>query len=190
MDVPFIPPCDNSKALFEKRVCFDRFVSAVYFTGVAERMLLDFKFNAHLWLVDDFVDWLEAALSAVVDPAIFDLVLPMPVSLCHRIERSYNQSALLAKGLAKRMDRKFAGSAMRRKLNVKRQSSLDADARWENAKDSFAVLRPEFLEGRTVLVVDDILTTGATLSECARALKAAGAWKVWALTLARKSLEI
>lgn len=69
---------------------------------------------------------------------------------------------------------------------VRRQSGLGNEERWENARDSFLVDRKELVEGRTILLVDDIVTTGATLSECAKALKEAGAWRVWALVLARR----
>ena len=52
-------------------------------------------------------------------------------------------------------------------------------------KDTFAVREPSLVRGRTILLVDDIMTTGSTLSECAKTLKAAGAWRVWSVTLAR-----
>ncbi|MBR7180447.1 MAG: ComF family protein, partial [Kiritimatiellae bacterium] len=75
--------------------------------------------------------------------------------------------------------------AVARTGRPKRQSGLGGSERRENVKGSFAVLRPGFVRGRTLLVVDDVMTTGSTLSECARALKEAGAAKVFALTLAR-----
>ena len=67
----------------------------------------------------------------------------------------------------------------------RRQAGLDEDARRANVKGTFAVRRPGRVRGRTVLVVDDVMTTGATLSECARALKASGAARVWCLAVAR-----
>ena len=164
---------------------FDRVASALRFEDVARQMMLDFKFNRHLWLRDDFVDFLEAALRARFDPASVDVVLPMPTSFFHRLDRGYNQCAYLADALAQRIDRRYDGRTLRRRGNPRRQSGLSEEDRRENAKGSFAVVRPEWVRGRTVLVVDDIMTTGATLSECARALKSAGAARVWCVTLAR-----
>lgn len=164
---------------------FDRAASVFRFEGKARRMLLDFKFNRHLWLRDDFVDWLEAALRARFDGAAVDLVLPMPTTIFHRADRGYSQCAYLAKPLARRIDRLYQANILRRTGHPKRQSDLSEQERRENAKDTFAVRHPELVCGRTVLVVDDVMTTGATLSECARTLKAFGAWRVWCLTLAR-----
>ena len=164
---------------------FDRAAAALRFEGEARQMILDFKFNRHLWLRDDFVDFLEAALRARFDPASVDVVLPMPTSFFHRLDRGYNQCAYLADALAQRIDRRYDGRTLRRRGNPRRQSGLSEEDRRENAKGSFAVVCPEWVRGRTVLVVDDIMTTGATLSECARALKSAGAARVWCVTLAR-----
>ena len=167
------------------RPLFDRAASAFRFEGKAREMLLGFKFNRRLWLRDDFVDWLEAALRARFDDAAIDLVLPMPTTLFHRADRGYNQCVYLAKPLARRINRLYRANVLRRTGHPRRQSDLTEEERRENAKDTFAVRHPEFVRGRTVLVVDDVMTTGATLSECARTLKDAGAWRVWCLTLAR-----
>ena len=164
---------------------FDRAASVFRFEGKAREMLLGFKFNRRLWLRDDFVDWLEAALRARFDGAAVDLVLPMPTTLFHRADRGYSQCAYLAKPLARRIDRLYRSDILRRIGHPRRQSDLTEEERRENAKDTFAVRHPELVRGRTVLVVDDVMTTGATLSECARTLKEAGSWRVWCLTLAR-----
>jgi predicted amidophosphoribosyltransferase len=74
---------------------------------------------------------------------------------------------------------------VKRQGKFETQSSLTEEERIENVKGTFAVRRPELVRGRTILVVDDIMTTGATLGECAKTLKAAGASRVWSVTLAR-----
>ena len=109
----------------------------------------------------------------------------MPLTVFHRVDRGYNQSAYFAEALAKRLDRACRGDVLKRKGHPGRQSELDESARRANVKDTFAVAKPELVRGRTLLVIDDVMTTGATLSECARELKAAGASRVWCLTLAR-----
>ena len=164
---------------------FDRAASAFRFEGKARQMLLDYKFNGHLWLKEDFIDFLEAAARARFDVAAIDLVVPVPLTLFHRLDRGYNQSAYLAQGLAKRLDRRCDASLLGRAGSPRRQSGLHEDERRRNVEGTFAVRHPQFAAGRTILVVDDTMTTGATLSECARSLKAAGAWRVFALSLAK-----
>ena len=167
------------------RPAFDRAASALRFEGEARQMVLDFKFNRHLWLRDDFTDWLEAAARARFDPVAVDVVVPMPVTLFHRFDRGYNQCAYLAAALARRLDRRCVAGALARTGRPRRQGGLDEAARRENVKGTFAVRDPGAVRGRTVLVVDDVMTTGATFSECARELKASGAWRVWCVSLAR-----
>lgn len=164
---------------------FDRAACAMRFEGRARQMLLDFKFNRHLWLRDDLADLLEAAVIARFDVPSTDLVVPMPTTTVHRWDRGYNQCEPIARLLARRIGRRFDPLALSRCGAPKRQSSLSEEDRRKNAKGTFAVRRPEMVRGRTVLVVDDIMTTGATLSEAARALKEGGAAVVWAATLAR-----
>jgi ComF family protein len=164
---------------------FDRAAAALRFEGDARRALLDFKFNRHFWLRDDFADWLEAVVRVRVDPSAVDLVLPVPSTCLHRWVRGYDPCAILAAALARRLDRRMTARAMARTGRPRRQSELPAAARGENVKGTFVVRRAPLVRGRTVLVVDDVVTTGATLSECARTLKAAGAARVWCVALAR-----
>jgi len=164
---------------------FDRAASALRFEGLGREMVNGFKFKRELHLRDDFVDWMEAAARVRFDVAAIDVVLPMPITWAHRWDRGYNQSDTLARVLAARFDRRYDRRVLRRTGNPKRQSTLTEEDRRENVKGTIAVRRPEWVRGRTVLVVDDIMTTGSTLSECARVLKIAGASRVWCLTLAR-----
>lgn len=164
---------------------YDRAACALRFEGRAREIILDFKFNRHLWLTDDFVDWLEAAVRARFVVSAIDVVVPMPATLFNRWDRGYNQTELLARKLAARIDRRLETGALARRGRPKRQSTLSEAERRENVKGTFAVRHPEWVRGRTVLLVDDILTTGSTMSAAAAALKAAGASRVLAATLAR-----
>ena len=166
------------------RPAFDRAGSVFRFEDKARQLVLDYKFHRHLCLRDDFVDWLLAVASIRFNVPEIDLVLPMPNTLFHRIDRGYNQCAYLAKPLAKLINRTYDASILRRKNHPKRQSQLNAEERRKNAINTFRVAHPERIRGRTVLVIDDVMTTGSTLSECAKELKRAGAYRVWCLTLA------
>ncbi|MEZ4560436.1 MAG: phosphoribosyltransferase family protein [Caldilineaceae bacterium] len=111
-----------------------------------------------------------------------DLVAPVPLHDSRLQERGYNQSALLAKGFCDRTGLTCMPDALARVRATQSQVGLDASARAVNVADAFAArLR---LDGVTVLLIDDVYTTGATLNACARAALAAGALQVVALTLA------
>ena len=169
----------------ENKPHFDRAASATRYDGDARELVNSFKFRDRLWLRDDLVDWLEGVLRARFHVGEIDVVLPMPSTLLHRWNRGYNQVALLARPLARRIGKPYGRFVIRRKGHPKKQSGLNEEERRENAVDTFSVMRPSAVAGRTVLVVDDIMTTGATLSECAAELRRAGAGRVWCVTLAR-----
>lgn len=182
LDVDFL--CEDCRGAH--RPYFDRAATAVRFEGAARQAVLDYKFNRHLWLRADFVDWLEAALLAHYDVPSVDVVLPVAITRWHRYNRGFSQTADLARALAARIDRRYDGRVLVRVgRHIRRQSSLDEEARRENVKNTIAVRHAEAVRGRTVLVVDDIMTTGATLSETARVVKEAGAARVWCVAVAR-----
>jgi ComF family protein len=134
----------------------------------------------------DLCDLLHGALQACFTPAAIDVVLPVPLFPTRQRERSYNQAALLAEELAQRIDRRFDEQSLVRIRKTETQTHFNAVKRRENMAGAFSVARPEWVRQRCVLIVDDVMTTGATLHECAKALKKAGARTVWALTVARK----
>ena len=164
---------------------FDRAASALSFEGDARAAMNAFKFENHLWLRDDLVDWIEGVVRARFKVEEIDLILPMPSTLWHRLDRGYNQCAYLAKSLAKRLGKPYETSVLRRKGNPKKQGRLTEEERRTNVIGTFAVRKPAVIRDKTVMVVDDIMTTGSTLSECAAELKRSGASRVWCVTLAR-----
>jgi ComF family protein len=113
-----------------------------------------------------------------------DLVVPVPLGVARQAERGYNQSALLAKPLALGCGLPYHPQAIRKTRDTPSQVGLSVDQRWNNVAGSFETL-PTYVQGKRVLVVDDVATSGATLNACAQALAAGGALQVYALTLAR-----
>jgi ComF family protein len=120
------------------------------------------------------------------------VLIPVPLHFTRERERGFNQAELLARGLWRRLRKarlpdlpQFEVGCLRRRRATPSQSGLDHRARMENVRRAFEVCRPERIRGRSVVLVDDVMTTGATASACARALKRAGAMKVILLTLAR-----
>jgi ComF family protein len=113
------------------------------------------------------------------------LLVPVPLHPRRERERGFNQAALLARRVGRAWGCAVRGDVLVRTVATRSQTELDAAARRANVRDAFRARRSALVEGRHVVLVDDVLTTGATLSECARCLRAAGAAAVGALTVAR-----
>lgn len=119
-------------------------------------------------------------------------VVPVPLHASRQRERGYNQAELLSVGLMRKFEGSHDGPAL--KLGAKNllkvratppQTGLSVAARRENVRGVFEVAAPERVRGRVIVLVDDVMTTGATLSSCASVLKHSGARQVLGLTLAR-----
>jgi ComF family protein len=113
-----------------------------------------------------------------------DVVTPVPVSSSRKTTRGYNQAALLARPIALYFGLAYCPGALAKKRDTRSQVGLTADQRLENVRDAFKAAEGIVKEKR-VLVIDDVTTSGATLSSCSHALFDAGAEKVYCLTLAR-----
>lgn len=115
------------------------------------------------------------------------LVIAVPLHQSKRGARGFNQSELIARTALKHLPKRLelASGVLVRKRATVSQVELTREERLENIRDAFRVEDRRRVQGRTVIVVDDVMTTGTTLSECARVLKKAGAEKVWAATVAR-----
>jgi ComF family protein len=124
------------------------------------------------------------------------VLVPVPLHAARQRERGFNQAELLARGLKMSLEKTRGGQGPQvdvRSLVKTRatppQTGLSVSARHENVRGVFAVVHPERVRNRRVVLVDDVMTTGATLSACARALSSAGARSMCALTLARASAQ-
>jgi ComF family protein len=116
-------------------------------------------------------------------------VVPVPLHCTRLRQRGFNQAELMARAALKikqPSDRlRLCAGVLQRKRETASQIGLTSHQRRANLRGAFGVAQPELIKGREVLVVDDVLTTGATVSECARVLRRAGATKVWVATVAR-----
>lgn len=173
-----------------RRPHFDIARSALVYEGPQRRLVHGFKYNGWTWLADDLADMLEATARASFDLREVDVVLPVPLHPAKFIMRRYNQSALLARKLARRTRLPFSSDLLKRVRDTGTQTRLGRHMRERNVSGAFLATCPGAVRARTILLVDDVMTTGATAGEIAKTLKAAGAWRVWALALCRANVAI
>jgi ComF family protein len=119
------------------------------------------------------------------------LIVPVPLHTSRQRERGFNQAAVVGQALARLNGLPLDTSSLARAVHTERhRARMDAHSRRESVENAFEVRRPRLIQGENVLLVDDVFTTGATVSACARALKEAGAIEVFVLTLARPSSKL
>ena len=114
----------------------------------------------------------------------FDVIIPMPLHWRKRWQRGFNQSELLAREISRRIHTPVV-NALRRVRNTSAQAGLTSAKRRRNVSGAFQARKRGAIDGKRVLLIDDVMTTGATAASCARALQRAGARQVILLTLAR-----
>ena len=164
---------------------FDAARSVFRYDDASRDLILRFKHADETHGAGFFGAWLARAGAAVCGRA--DLIAPVPLHRWRLLARRYNQAALLAGALARAADRPLAVDLLLRRRHTPSQGRLSAIARRRNVRGAFAVRGGwrECVRARRILLVDDVFTTGATVEECARVLRRAGAAGVDVVTLAR-----
>ncbi|MBI3626320.1 MAG: ComF family protein [Candidatus Rokubacteria bacterium] len=158
--------------------------AALYGERVREALFC-LKFGGMTAMARPLGDLMAEAGSAVVPVSEIDCLVPVPLHPSREAERGFNQARLLARRVSRRWGVPVEAKALRRQRSTLSQTDLDAEERRENVKGAFALRRPGVIAERHVLLIDDVFTTGATVSECARVLLAGGAAAVGVLTIAR-----
>ncbi len=144
---------------------------------------MPFKHSDHIELTALLTNLLFQAGSDLF--AEIDILIPVPLHRYRLMKRKYNQAALLAKSLSHRVKKPFATGVLLRVKHTQSQGHMKRTQRQQNVSKAFEVKNNQKIIGKHVLLIDDVMTSGATLNECAKALKKAGAQKISYLTLAR-----
>lgn len=192
-DAPLCPKCGNlipsarSTRDVPCRECTDQQYDAALAAGVYEHALaatvLELKKTPNLSA--RVRDLITQAFNRTV-PGTVDLLLPVPLSPSRRIERGFNQAEVIGRFISDRNGVELdASTLIRHKHTPVRRVAMDSKAREQSVKNAFKVVRPALVEGRSILLVDDVFTTGSTASNCAAELKKNGAAAVTVLTIAR-----
>ncbi len=157
------------------------------FDGTIREALHSLKYKNDIGLGEVLAPYLVGAFSQ--QSWDIDLVTAVPLSKKRLHDRGYNQAEKLAKPFAIRIKKPYFANAIQRTIDTKSQIDLSAEERRENVSGAFYA-KSIYVNQKSVIIIDDVSTTGSTLSECASALKLAGAREVFALTLARAPLKI
>lgn len=161
--------------------------SAALLQGPVRTLVHGLKYDRAEWLAPVLGELLHGCFLAHYAAERPDVVVPIPLHLFKRLGRGYNQSELLARDLARRLGLPCEPRLVSRVRNTATQTKMDRDARRRNMDGAFAVshTRAPCCAGKRILLVDDVMTTGATFAAAARALRDAGAARVLCLSVAR-----
>jgi competence protein ComFC len=162
---------------------FDRARSYALYQGRLVRAMLLLKFER----VEPLGRWFAARLLDVArrEEFVFDVVVPVPLHRERHRERGYNQAELIAKPLARKLGLPCRAVLLVRTKPRPDKQVLSLEERWDSVRGAFATRPGSKVDNLRVLLVDDVMTTGATLDACAKALRGAGAKSVIGLTVAR-----
>jgi predicted amidophosphoribosyltransferase len=168
-----------------RKLWFDETIAAGSYSGRLRELLLQMKQAEGDWVSLAAGELLWQQCGERLAGASAHVVVPIPLHWRRRLAHRTNSAAVVAEVLADRLGLPLANGLLCRRRHTTRQFDLTPPQRWDNVRHAFAVSRGYHLQRANVLVVDDILTTGATCSEAARALRKAGAQRVSVAVVAR-----
>lgn len=187
------PKCSICGMPFELNVCsvcakcsaskpkFDKAVSVCVYDEFSKGMILKFKNGDATYLAYQFAAWMYRVAQVEIDSS--DIIVPVPIYFWKRMRRKYNQAEELAREISKLSCVEYDPDVLVKTRSTLPQEGLSRAQRLKNLLRAFAVTQD--VRGKKILIVDDVLTTGSTINECAKVLKKAGASEVRAVTIAR-----
>jgi ComF family protein len=169
------------------RACDEHFYDAARAVGIYEHALSTsiLHLKAEPFVAKNLQNLFVSAFenSSFLDAS---LIVPVPLSKKRFLERGFNQASILAAHLANRAKINLDEQSLVRTVHTPmHRAAMDKKARELTVKNAFEVKRPRMIEDKTILLIDDVFTSGATVSNCAKVLKKKGAGKVYVLTIAR-----
>lgn len=174
--------CKNEKPYYKKNV------SIFLYKKPIDGMIRKLKYDNKKYLAETLSNFIA---SEVVKMAVnFDVVVPVPIHVNRLIKRGYNQAELLCETLKSKLNLNVDSEVLIKCRDTRSQANLSRRERIENLKDSFDVVDKNKVKGKSILLVDDVFTTGSTINECSRILLDAGAREVYSVTLAHANTKV
>jgi len=159
-----------------------KIICSAKYEGVCKNLIIEFKFRASRTIAHTLAQIMADDLIKYSGTFAPDLIVPVPLHPGRKQERGFNQSELLSKNISKTLNIPCEKSFLKRTRNTPSQKALGKGERIKNVEGAF---KSQNAAGRNILLIDDVLTTGATMFECAKTLKQAGAKKVLAIAFAK-----
>ena len=184
-------PDDDGKLLcpkcMSKRPPYDLVRSVFIYDSFSREAILKLKYAHRSDLRHFFVNYMMRAGVDLFDKS--DLIMPVPMYWKRRVKRKYNQATVLAELLSKHTKIPHSATNLCRIRHTQTQTRKSAKDRHKNMKNVFILKNPEQVQGKSILLIDDVVTTGATVTGCAKILKKHGAKAVYVLTIAQSINE-
>ncbi len=173
----------------QEDIFFDKVITFWNYTPDMEQLIFQMKYQRKKKLGLLLGQILGKTLQTVYHCGEDCIIVPVPLHKVRCRERGYNQSEILCKGMGDYIVAPIQCDCLIRCRHTSTQTKLSAQERQENVKDAFGVSKSCDVKGKTIVLVDDVITTGATVNNCAACLKKAGVQKVVGIALARPQLE-
>lgn len=185
--IPFIGAGSNHRcgACLARPPHFDAAVARFLYEGAIRNMIHSFKYNQQTHLRYPLALLALEGMNGIMTDHDPHLIVPVPLHRSRLRQRGFNQAVLLGKVLSRRLSIPLLPDTLARSRPTEPQIKLSAAERRLNVKGAFTVNRPGSVAGKRILLLDDVMTTGSTMDECAKELKNAGAEAVIAVTIAR-----
>ena len=164
---------------------FDEHIYLFQYSGEIRDTILKYKFNEKSYIYRTFLEFIKNNKKICAQIKKYDIIIPVPVSKKRFKQRGYNQSALIAKNLAKTLNIDYKENVLIKIKDNKPQSEMGQDKRKSNVKDVYKIKNQEKIYQKRVLILDDIFTTGNTVNECAKVLIENSANNVGIFTIAK-----
>ncbi len=181
-----IPP-ERIKYEYDRKFYQDKYIKdffAYYLfqkNGTLQHIIHSFKYESKFLIAIFMGKILGKKLKDVIPIKEIDFIHPVPLHRLKKVERGFNQSFYLAKGIEKETSIRAKNNILKRKKYTLTQTKMNFIERENNMRNAFKVVTK--VEGKNIILVDDIITTGATINECARVLKQKGAKDIYAVSL-------
>ena len=164
---------------------FKELISILKYEGIIRDKILQYKFEDKAYIYKTFAKIVLKNKKVCGLLKKYDIIIPVPIHKKRKLQRGYNQTQLIAKEISKNIDIKLCNNVLVKNKNTIAQSKLNKNKRKQNIKGAFKALNVQNIQGKSVLLFDDIYTTGSTANECSKILKEAGAKTVGVLTIAK-----
>lgn len=165
---------------------FTRHLYLFRYDGIVRERIIQYKFKDKAYLNEMLVNFITKNKKICGFFKNYDIIIPVPISKNRKRKRGYNQTEIIAKKIAKQAENLTIETDLIKKIkDVVPQSTLTLEQRVQNVKNAYSVVNSEKIQGKRVLLLDDVFTTGSTVNECSKVLKENGAKIIDVLTIAK-----